>query len=239
MMRIEVGIGPLMRTTPIVGVMIIAAIGFCWIFLLSGMNVGVIDMLGEPMQMPTPVNMVIMWWVMMLAMMLPGTVGHLPVASGIQKSVIPSSGPFILGYGSVWFGYSLVVTAMQYGLIYAGILHPMEMASTSTYFNIAVLSIAGLYQFTQVKAKNLKACQRRQPKRNSVISGLAYGVHCLTASIALMCLLFVGGVMNIYWIVALTLIVVVEKTLMDPRTFSTVVGLSCLLTAALIAFRTI
>ena len=41
--------------------------------------------------------------------------------------------------------------------------------------------------------------------------GLRYGMLCLGCCWALMALLFVGGVMNLYWIAALSLVVAVEK----------------------------
>jgi predicted metal-binding membrane protein len=41
--------------------------------------------------------------------------------------------------------------------------------------------------------------------------GFSHGLHCLGCCAALMLLLFVGGVMNLVWIAALTLIVAVEK----------------------------
>jgi predicted metal-binding membrane protein len=46
--------------------------------------------------------------------------------------------------------------------------------------------------------------------------GLRHGAYCLGCCWSLMLLLFVLGVMNLLWIVALTLLVLAEKTL--PRT---------------------
>ena len=41
--------------------------------------------------------------------------------------------------------------------------------------------------------------------------GLEHGVYCLGCCWFLMALLFVGGIMNLYWIVGLTAFVAVEK----------------------------
>ncbi|HXC34670.1 MAG TPA: DUF2182 domain-containing protein, partial [Candidatus Acidoferrales bacterium] len=41
--------------------------------------------------------------------------------------------------------------------------------------------------------------------------GLAHGLYCLGCCWALMLLLFVGGVMNLWWIGALTAFVLIEK----------------------------
>ena len=45
--------------------------------------------------------------------------------------------------------------------------------------------------------------------------GLRHGWYCLGCCYALMLLLFVGGVMNLAWVAALTLAVAIEKML--PR----------------------
>ncbi len=43
--------------------------------------------------------------------------------------------------------------------------------------------------------------------------GLEHGAYCLGCCWFLMALLFVGGVMNFYWIAGLALFVLVEKTM--------------------------
>ena len=43
--------------------------------------------------------------------------------------------------------------------------------------------------------------------------GLSHGVFCLGCCWVLMLLLFVGGVMNLVWIAAITLFVLLEKVL--------------------------
>ena len=44
-------------------------------------------------------------------------------------------------------------------------------------------------------------------------SGLGHGAYCLGCCWMLMALLFVGGIMNLVWIAAIALLVLVEKTL--------------------------
>lgn len=256
MTHIETGFGALIRATPLGGFAAITVIGGCWLFLLSGAGMGmsVFDMsvfgipglalgegMGAPdisMHQPGPIGVVMMWWVMMLAMMLPGTLRHLPVFGDTQTSAGTTLVLFLSGYVLVWLGFALIATALQYGLVSAKILHPMKMWSSSAAFSIAILSIAGVVQFTTLKANNLLACQGGQILQSPWRWGLQYGTHCMAASLALMCLLFVGGVMNIYWIVGLTLIVTIEKLLPTPRAFSAAVGLVCFFLAATIAIST-
>ena len=48
---------------------------------------------------------------------------------------------------------------------------------------------------------------------NAMRQGIRYGVSCLGCCWALMCLLFVVGVMNMFWIAVIAVWVLAEKTL--------------------------
>jgi predicted metal-binding membrane protein len=87
-------------------------------------------------------------------------------------------------------------------------------------FGGILLIAAGVYQFTPFKRTCLEAC--RSPAaflvehwRPGVAGGwhlgVANGLFCLGCCWALMLLLFVGGVMNLWWITALTVFVLLEK----------------------------
>jgi predicted metal-binding membrane protein len=49
-------------------------------------------------------------------------------------------------------------------------------------------------------------------KSDAMRQGISYGVSCLGCCWALMCLLFVVGVMNMVWIAAIAVLVLAEKT---------------------------
>jgi predicted metal-binding membrane protein len=94
------------------------------------------------------------------------------------------------------------------------------MSSRSVLFSGLLLIAVGLYQLTPLKNACLRHCQAPAAFiaahwRPGVVGawrmGLSHGVYCVGCCAALMLLLFVGGVMNLVWIVALTLIVAVEK----------------------------
>ena len=54
--------------------------------------------------------------------------------------------------------------------------------------------------------------------------GLHHGAYCLGCCWGLMAILFFGGIMNLYWIIGLALIVLLEKVLpLGPR-LSTITG---------------
>ena len=54
--------------------------------------------------------------------------------------------------------------------------------------------------------------------------GLEHGAYCLGCCWALMALLFVGGVMNLYWIAGISLYVAAEKLLPGARWLETALG---------------
>jgi predicted metal-binding membrane protein len=84
----------------------------------------------------------------------------------------------------------------------------------------AVLIGAGLYQVTPLKRACLNNCRgpvqaltrhRRSGRLAGLRMGMAHGLDCLGCCWALMALLFVGGVMNLWWVIALALYIAVEK----------------------------
>ena len=55
--------------------------------------------------------------------------------------------------------------------------------------------------------------------------GLEHGAFCLGCCWFLMALLFVGGVMNLYWIVGLAIFVLLEKTIPHGHWLARVAGI--------------
>ncbi|MBX6369954.1 MAG: DUF2182 domain-containing protein [Rhodospirillales bacterium] len=184
--------------------------------------------------------MFVMWSAMMVAMMVPSAspmvLIYARVAQQAQKQGKPFAATawFVGGYLAAWIGFSGLATAAQWGLESLALLTPM-MASASPYFGGAVLIVAGLYQWTPLKERCLANCQapfvfiqrhggfRRDPQ-GAWLLGLRHGLYCLGCCWALMALLFVGGVMNVLWIAALTLFVLIEKALATGRWVSRVSG---------------
>src|SRR5436190_451612 len=81
-------------------------------------------------------------------------------------------------------------------------------------------SAAGAYQFTNLKYTCLSRCQsplsalmtqRRDGLDRALLLGFVQGAFCIGCCWLLMVLLFVLGVMNLLWIAALSLFVLLEK----------------------------
>jgi predicted metal-binding membrane protein len=94
------------------------------------------------------------------------------------------------------------------------------MAASSPHLAGAILVAAGAYQLTPWKSKCLTHCRSplaflmtnwRDAKLGALQMGLRHGAYCLGCCWALMCLLFVVGVMNLVWVAALTGFVLLEK----------------------------
>ena len=172
------------------------------------------------------VLVVLMWWVMMIAMMLPSIAPTVLLHAallrrGANAAKVPSiSGVFLAGYLAIWFVFSLAAAAAQFVLETAGLVSASMMTLIGTVPGGIVLFAAGLFQFTPLKQACLSQCrspamfltERRRPGHwGAFVMGLEHGTYCLGCCWFLMALLFVGGIMNLYWIVGLAAFVALEK----------------------------
>src|SRR3546814_6722101 len=92
-----------------------------------------------------------MWWVMMVAMMLPSAAPMvLLYARAAPASTRPATESFTLGYLLVWGFFSLIATLAQWRLAAMAMLSPMAMATSSRPLAAALLIAAGTYQIGQI-----------------------------------------------------------------------------------------
>jgi predicted metal-binding membrane protein len=168
-----------------------------------------------------------MWFVMMIGMMTPSAapmiliyarVGRHAAAQGMP---IAESAWFAGGYLAAWATFSLFATAVQWALERAALLTPM-MEGASNRLGGAVLITAGFYQLSPLKNICLAHCRTptsflsrhwRPGALGALRLGAMHGIYCIGCCWALMALLFVGGVMNLLWIAALAILVLIEKAL--------------------------
>ena len=169
----------------------------------------------------------LMWAVMMVAMMVPTAApmtlvyGAVARKAAVQSSAVAPTFVFVAGYIVMWSVFSVAATAAQWGLDRVALLSPM-MVSNSALLGSALLIGAGLYELTPLKHACLTHCRApaqflSQNWRSGVIGafrmGLRLGAYCLGCCWVLMGLLFVGGVMNLLWIAAISAFVLLEKML--------------------------
>lgn len=171
----------------------------------------------------------LMWWVVMIAMMLPSAAPAILLhgalvrrVNGVTASSARLSACFSAGYLLAWAGFSLCAVALQWALEATGLVSRSMMTLIGTEGGAVVLIAAGLYQFMPVKAACLVHCRApaeylsahwRPGSFGALRMGVGHGAYCVGCCWALMALLFVGGIMNLYWIVGLAVFVAVEKLL--------------------------
>ena len=166
-----------------------------------------------------------MWAIMMVGMMTPSATPMILLYSTVLRKRAKRDNPlvptaaFFAGYVAVWMIFSVAATGAQWGLERAALLSPM-MASTSTVFAGLVLIAAGAYQWTPYKNACLSRCRDpvwflsrmwRDGTGGAFRMGLVHGAFCLGCCWVLMALLFVGGVMNLLCVAAITVFVMLEK----------------------------
>ena len=182
-----------------------------------------------------------MWWVMMVAMMLPGAAPMLLLFARVNRTqkvrdrpYVPT-GFFAAGYLTAWGGFSALATGLQWGLEQLDLLGPM-MTATNYWLGGAILVAAGLWQLTPLKGVCLRHCrsplsflaqQWRPGGLGAFRMGLEHGAYCLGCCWFLMGLLFFGGIMNLFWIVGLALFILLEKTIPIGNWFARIAGVGC------------
>jgi len=179
-----------------------------------------------------------MWTLMMAAMMLPSVA---PVASMYQRSVrsyraLRLTG-FTGGYLLAWAGASVpafFLTALAARLVSD---HPARATATA----VAVFASCGVYQLTPLKSRCLRHC--RSPlslllhyggyrgRLRDVRAGAHHGAYCLGCCWSLMALFIVVGVMNLAAMVALAVVVLVEKLWVHGEIVARAVGVAALVLA--------
>jgi len=192
-----------------------------------------------------------MWAVMMAAMMLPSAWPMLVMYGTLSRRESASGGPsrhlylFAGGYGLVWALFSAAATIVQRMLAELLLLSPM-MELTTPSASAALLIIAGVYQLTPLKRVCLRSCRSpisfllghwRPGSLGAFRMGIDHGVSCVGCCWALMLLLFVGGVMNLYVIAALTTFVAIEKIVPAGELGSRISGVLLIVLAVWILAR--
>ena len=94
------------------------------------------------------------WWVMMIAMMLPSVASVVLLYSALIRQsqssykATQSASTFLLGYLTAWAFFSLLATALQWLGELRGLMSPINMTLTHHLLASTVLILAGVYQLT-------------------------------------------------------------------------------------------
>ena len=165
-----------------------------------------------------------------------------------EGKLFAATGWFAAGYLLAWSGFAAVASLAQAALAGAALITP-GLAAGSTVFAALLLIAAGLYQWSPLKDACLSQCQAplnflfrhggfRRDSRGALSLGLRHGFYCIGCCWALMMLLFVAGVMNVLWIAALSILVLLEKIVRFRRLMPRALGLVLIAAGAIFRDRT-
>ena len=172
-----------------------------------------------------------MWTVMMVGMMTPSAAPMIFMYDRLGRQTEAQGTPLVAtvwfgaGYLLVWAAFSLLATLVQWALERSALLNP-RLRAPSSVREALVFVAAGGYQWTRLKAICLAQCQTpfaflignggfRHDAEGCVMLGLRHGAYCVGCCWALMTLLFVGGQMNVLWVLLLALLVLLQ--MVTPR----------------------
>jgi predicted metal-binding membrane protein len=199
-----------------------AVVILAWIYMLAGAGMSMAPMAWTP---GYAIVVFLMWWIMMVAMMLPSASPVILLFASVSRRQRELGKPFVsalfflTGYIVVWGLFSLIATGAQWGLQASGRISMMA-GSGSHLLSATILIAAGLWQLTPVKQACLRHCRSplhfitrgfRPGVQGALRMGAEHGAYCLGCCWFLMGLLFYGGVMNIFWIAGLAIYVLIEK----------------------------
>lgn len=165
---------------------------------------------------------VLAWLVMIAAMMLPSTYGLLRIFS-IAAAGQPRPGAVVVamvsGYTLVWSLFGIAAFGFDVALHRS--LDRLPWLNARPWLVAgSVLALAGLFQFTPWKDRCLRACRLpanfllhhyRRGARAAFEIGYRHGLFCVGCCWALMLVAFGAGFASLWWMAALTALMVYEK----------------------------
>ena len=150
------------------------------------------------------------WVTMTAAMMLPSAVpaaGHVARLARRNLTVL-----FVAGYLAVWTVYGLAAYGV-YRFLSSLDTGWLAWDERGPWAAGAVIVAAGIYELTPLKRRSLRRCRSARHPESPLRSGLAHGLDCVGCSGGLMAVLFVLGVMSLFWMALVAVAIFAEKVL--------------------------
>ncbi|RQR65906.1 DUF2182 domain-containing protein [Burkholderia sp. Bp9126] len=239
------------RAITALGIAAVVALAWGYLWTGAGMGMSARDMTAValfPHRLPRGIGgmdpplatVIVMWWTMMIAMMTPGAAPLILLYQRVLRhhgaaghvSAVPSLA-LLAGYLAAWLAFSIGAAWLQKALQPTGLVSSMMLWSKSALLSAIVLAAAGIYQLSPLKHACLRQCRSpvtfltahwRPGVAGSFLLGARHGLYCVGCCWLLMALLFVGGIMNLVWIAALSLVVFVEKILPNGERIGRALG---------------
>ena len=207
-----------------------AAIAVAWVVALVAQSTGKAALVhhdaliegGPPLWVALPL-FALAWQVMVAAMMLPSTLPMVRIF-GAATAQIPQRGrtmaAFLGAYAAVWTLFGALAFLGDDGLHHLVDANPW-LAAHPYLIGGTVLALAGAFQFSDLKERCLSECRhpgaflmkhyRERGEKAAFRFGWKHGSFCLGCCWALMFLMFAVGVAHLWWMAALTALMVYEK----------------------------
>ena len=217
------------------GIFFVSAMGWMYLFYMAWAmeNMHLVDMWMPPSDTDFTWKtwdffmLFMMWMTMMLAMMTPTATSMIMMFATVNRQKKLNHQPyaptfiFLSGYLLAWAIFSIAATVFQWLLHQNGLMNPM-MNNLNYLLSGAILVIAGIYQWTPLKDFCLSKCRSpltfiltswKDGEFGAFKMGFHHGIFCVGCCWALMAILFAVGVMNMLWVVLITIFVLLEKIL--------------------------
>ena len=192
---------------------------------------------------------VTLWVVMMAAMMFPSVA---PIAIMWSRTIVARYtgatrawriGTFVTGYLVAWAGYGVIAFVALLGaerLV-------QEAPEAAHWLGVGIFVVAGAYQLTPLKDACLRHCRSPMMSLLHYASfkgaardlrvGLHHGAYCVGCCWGLMLVLVAVGVMNVPAMIALAVVIFLEKLWKRGWLLTRAVGVAFLLIAVTAAFN--
>jgi predicted metal-binding membrane protein len=234
-----------------VPVAVVVAIAVAWLFAIVAQSGGAASSLHHDAlihsSLPYGVALVLFllaWQVMIAAMMLPSAlplVSLFAAASADQPRPRAVMAAFLGGYALVWTIFGAL--AFSGDAVVHDVVDSVPWLSAHPWLIAGcVLALAGAFQFSSLKDACLRQCRHpgayllrhyRRGVREAFDLGSGHGLFCVGCCWALMLVMFAAGVASLWWMAALTAVMVYEKTGRNGRRAVPVAGIVLLALAAL------
>ena len=190
---------------------------------------------------------VVGWTLMTVAMMLPTT---FPLILLFYRMVCGRAAAawllllLVLGYLGSWLMCGVVLQAVNW-LLQSAIVHVAWRAGVAWTSAAAILTIAGLYQFSSLKYACLDKCrsplsfitsrwQGGNESAQALRIGVEHGIFCVGCCWSLMLLMFIVATGSLAWMLLLGAVMALEKNFPWGRRVSAPLGALLLVGAALV-----
>ena len=187
---------------------------------------------------------------MTTAMMLPTTIPLLEAFRRLTRARNDRHQLLLLvvaGYLIVWLLFGGIAHALDLG-IHELVQQTGWLVVNGWMLGALVLSVAGLFQFSDLKYRCLEQC--RAPlsfvlrhwrggdvRREALFIGVDHGIYCVGCCWALMLLMFIVGTGSVGWMLLLGAVMAIEKNVAAGRHLSKPLGVALIVGAIFITLQ--